>query len=838
MPNRLARETSPYLLQHKDNPVDWYPWGEEALARARGEDRPILLSIGYSACHWCHVMERESFEDPETATLMNELFVSIKLDREERPDLDAIYMEACQAMTGQGGWPLNVFLTPEQVPFFAGTYFPPDSRMGMPSWRSVLEAGAKAWDERREEIREGGKRVAERLRGGALLRPSEQPFDESALDDAVELLRGQYARAYGGFGGAPKFPPASAIELLLRRGETEMTSHTLRAMASGGMYDQVGGGFARYSVDPHWLVPHFEKMLYDNALLARAYLHGWQVTGEPLFRTVAEETLDWALREMRGPEGGFFSALDADSEGEEGRFYVWTVEELRAALEGEPDADEAIAWFGATDRGNFEGRNIPVRGPGEPERRDEWRRRLYDVRAQRVWPGLDDKRLTSWNALTIAALADAGAVLERDDYLEAARAAADFVLRELRDSGRRLLRTWKDGTGRLNAYLEDHAFLLEALLSLYEATFEPRWFGEARALADTMIERFGDDEQGGFFETSSDHEQLVARRKDLEDHPIPAGNSSAAYGLLRLSALTGEHRYAERAESVLQLLHELATKHPQAFGHLLQALDFRLARVREVALVGPELGSLERVVRDEFRPHLVLAGGEPDGVPLLAGREPDARDRAARAGGAARLIAALLALMAGAVPAQEPVPVPADAHRVAARISSWGPRPAAGEGEARAHRLIARVFRRAGLRVGIQEFRVPGRGRSRNVIGIRDTPRSCLRIVMAHADSTPNAPGANDNASGLGVVTSLAGRLERIRPWCDVWLVATGAEERVYTGQPDHLGALALARRARSHGARRRLHFALSLDEVGRDRPFWLRSPANAPPEVEGQLLA
>jgi uncharacterized protein YyaL (SSP411 family) len=634
MANRLAGETSPYLLQHKDNPVDWYPWGEEALARSREEDRPILLSIGYSACHWCHVMERESFEDPQTAALMNERFVAIKLDREERPDLDSIYMEACQAMTGQGGWPLNVFLTPEQVPFFAGTYFPPDSRMGMPSWRSVLEAVAKAWDERRDEIREGGKRVAERLRGGALLEASEEPLDERALNDAVEGLRRQYDRAHGGFGSAPKFPPASAIEFLLRRGETEMTAHTLRAMASGGMYDQVGGGFSRYSVDTLWLVPHFEKMLYDNALLARAYLHGWQVTGDPLFRTVAEETLDWALKEMRGPEGGFMSALDADSEGEEGRFYVWSVEELRAALEGEPDVDEAIAWFGATDRGNFEGRNIPVRGPGEPERRDVWRRRLYEVRAKRVWPGLDDKRLTSWNALMISALADAGAVLERDDYLDAARGAADFVLGELRDAdprspasagqgaGGHLLRTWKDGQAKLNAYLEDHAFLLEALLSLYEATFEPRWFAEARALADTMIRRFADEENGGFFETSSDHEQLVARRKDLEDHPIPAGNSSAAYGLLRLAALTGEHEYGERAESVLRLLHELATKHPQAFGHLLQALDFRLATVKEVALVGEELGPLERVVRDRFRPHLVLAGGEPDGVPLLSGRDP------------------------------------------------------------------------------------------------------------------------------------------------------------------------------------------------------------------------
>jgi uncharacterized protein YyaL (SSP411 family) len=622
MANRLAGETSPYLLQHKDNPVDWYPWGEEALGRARDEEKPILLSIGYSACHWCHVMERESFEDPETAALMNERFVSIKLDREERPDLDSIYMEAAQAMTGQGGWPLNVFLTPEQVPFFAGTYFPPDSRMGMPSWRSVLEAVAQAWEDRRDEIREGGVQIAERLRGGALLTPSERDFDESVLGEAVDALRAQYDRANGGFGRAPKFPPASALEFLLRRAETEMTSHTLRAMASGGMYDQVGGGFARYSVDPYWLVPHFEKMLYDNALLARAYLHGWQVTGEDLFRVVTEETLDWALREMRGPEGGFYSALDADSEGEEGKFYVWSVEALRAALEGEPDADEAIAWFGATDRGNFEGRNIPVRGPGDPERRDAWRRRLYEVRSRRVWPGLDDKRLTSWNALMISALADAGAVLEREDYLDAARAAADFVLRELRDGEGRLLRSWKDGQAKLNAYLEDHAFLLEALVSLYEATFEPRWFAQARALADTMIERFADDENGGFFETSSDHEQLVARRKDLEDHPIPAGNSSAAYGLLRLAALTGEHGYAARADSVLRLLHELAPRHPQAFGHLLQALDFRLAQVKEVALVGDELRPLERVLRDSFRPHLVLAGGEPDGVPLLEGRDP------------------------------------------------------------------------------------------------------------------------------------------------------------------------------------------------------------------------
>jgi uncharacterized protein len=622
MANRLASETSPYLLQHKDNPVDWYAWGEEALARARGEDRPILLSIGYSACHWCHVMERESFEDHETAALMNARFVPIKLDREERPDLDAIYMEACQAMTGSGGWPLNVFLTPEQVPFYAGTYFPPESRMGMPSWRSVLTAVAEAWETRRDEIRAGSERIARRLAGGAMLTPSAEPLDPRALDEAVASLRPQYDRANGGFGSAPKFPPASVLEFLLRRHELDMTTHTLRAMASGGMYDQVGGAFARYSVDPYWLVPHFEKMLYDNALLARVYLHGHQVTGEQLFREVCERTLDWALREMRGPEGGFFSALDADSEGVEGKFYVWTVDEMRAALAGEPDVDEAVAWFGATGRGNFEGANIPVRGPGSPERLDRWRQRLYEARAERVWPGLDDKRLTSWNALMISALAEAGAVLDRPEYLDAARDCAGFILREMRTEDGRLLRTWKDGRGKLNAYLEDHAFLLEALLCLYEASFDARWFSEARALADRMIERFADEERGGFFETSSDHEQLVARRKDLEDHPIPSANASAAYGLLRLAALTGEHEYERHAVSVLRLLHEVAVKHPQAFGHLLQALDFHLSPVKEVALVGDDARPLERVVRGAFRPHLVLAGGHDGIVPLLEGRHP------------------------------------------------------------------------------------------------------------------------------------------------------------------------------------------------------------------------
>ena len=620
MPNRLAHETSPYLLQHKDNPVDWYPWGEEALGRARAEDKPLLVSIGYSACHWCHVMERESFEDPETAALMNEHFVCVKVDREERPDVDAIYMEACQAMTGHGGWPLNVFITPEQVPFHAGTYFPPESRHGLPSWRRVLEAVAEAWRTRRGEIRARNEATAEALRGAARLEPSGELVHPRELAAAGGRIADTYDRASGGFGGAPKFPQPATLEFLLQQGDKEMSIHTLRAMAGGGIYDQVGGGFARYSVDAQWVVPHFEKMLYDNALLARAYLHGWQVTGDRALGDVCRETLDWALREMRGPEGGFYSALDADSEGVEGKFYVWTLDELRAVLD--EDADEAIAYFGATEQGNFEGRNILTRAGEPPERLDEIKSRLYEARAQRVWPGLDDKRLTAWNALMVGALAEAGAKLGAPRYLDAAVACAEFLWSDLRDRSGRLLRSWKDGEARLNAYLEDHAYLVEALLTLYEATFDSRWFRAARETADVMIERFADEEKGGFFETSSDHERLLARRKDMEDNPIPAGNSSAAYGLLRLAALTGEHGYEERAVGVFRLVRNLAVRHPLAFPHLLQAMAFHFAGVQEVALVGDDTAELERVVRGRFRPFMVLAGGAADGVPLLAGREP------------------------------------------------------------------------------------------------------------------------------------------------------------------------------------------------------------------------
>jgi uncharacterized protein len=634
MPNRLADETSPYLLQHKDNPVAWQPWGERALAEARERDVPLLVSIGYSACHWCHVMERESFEDRDVAAYMNEHFVCIKVDREERPDVDAIYMDAVQAMTGHGGWPLNAFATPDQVPFYAGTYFPPVGRHGLPSWRQLLEAIAEAWRERRAEIERQSARLVEHLGVSARIEPEPGEPEPGLLATAVAAIAEREDRAHGGFGGAPRFPQPSAIELLLATaarsgGDAGPALRALRAMARGGIYDQLGGGFARYAVDAAWVVPHFEKMLYDNALLARACLHGWQVSGDPLLRRVCEETLEWALSELRGPEGGFASALDADSEGVEGKYYVWTPDELRAALDDEALHEVAVAHYGVTPQGNFEGRSILVRAtPDEdPPELPEIRRRLLAAREQRVRPGLDDKRLTAWNALLITALAEAGAVLERVEYLDAARAGADFLLRELRTPDGRLLRTWKDGRAHLAGYLEDHAFALQALLALYEATFEPRWFREARALADVTIARFADEQRGGFFSTADDHEQLVARRKDLEDTPIPSGNSAMALGLLRLARLTGEDAYEQRARGTIALLHPIAARHPLAFAHLLQAVDFLLADdVREVAIVGdPDAAApLLRTVREAFRPHVVLAGSPraTDAVPLLAGRAP------------------------------------------------------------------------------------------------------------------------------------------------------------------------------------------------------------------------
>jgi uncharacterized protein YyaL (SSP411 family) len=624
MANRLAEETSPYLLQHRDNPVDWYPWGAEALARARELDRPILLSVGYSACHWCHVMERESFEDAETAAYMNAHFVNIKVDREERPDVDALYMEAVQAISGQGGWPMTVFCDPDGVPFFGGTYFPPDEGRGMPSFRMVMEAVLDAYENRREELRERAPGVRARLAAVGAVEPSGEAPDAGLLETAIAALGEATDMELGGFRGAPKFPPSSALELLLAQGVEEPVERTLDAMMAGGIHDQIGGGFARYSVDARWLVPHFEKMLYDNALLAGAYLHGWQALGHERYRRVCERTLDWALREMRGPEGGFYSALDADSEGEEGRFYVWRPDEIKAVL-GE-NAKAVADFYGVSEAGNFEGRSILHLAGGvaapEPAGLDSARQVLYEARAKRVRPGLDDKRLTAWNALMLGALAEAGAALGREDYLEAARGCAEFVLRDLRDDAGYLLRTYKDGEGRLNAYLEDHAFLLEALLTLYEATFEQHWFVEARNLADAMIARFGDPERGGFYSTSDDHEALIARRKEIGDHPIPSGNSAAALGLLRLEALTGERSYGEQAESVLRLFAKAAPRQPDAFAHMMRALDFQLAPTKEVALIGNDLTELSTVVRSGYHPHLVLAGGPEDSntPPLLSDR--------------------------------------------------------------------------------------------------------------------------------------------------------------------------------------------------------------------------
>jgi uncharacterized protein YyaL (SSP411 family) len=620
MANALAHETSPYLRQHQDNPVDWRPWGEEALRLARELDRPLLVSIGYSACHWCHVMERESFEDPAVAALMNERFVCVKVDREEHPDVDAVCMEAVQAMTGHGGWPLNCFLTPEQVPFFGGTYFPPRPAMNQPSWTQVLLAVAEAWTQRREAIRDQAAALRERLAHTAQLRPSAASLNPVELDAAVARLREVYEPRHGGWGGPPKFPAASVIDFLLGQGETEMALHTLTMMATGGIHDVVGGGFARYAVDGTWTVPHFEKMLYDNALLARAYLHGWQVSGDPLLRATCEDTLDWALRELRAPGGGFWSSLDADSEGVEGRFYVWTVDELRAAL-GE-DADAAIAWFGASAAGNFEGANVlEARGPApDADAQARIRSTLLAVRGQRVRPGRDDKVLTSWNALMIGALAEAGSVLGRDDHLDAARAAARHLLDAHGAPDGRVLRT-----PRLAGHLEDHAFLVEALVSLYESSWEPEWLDAAREIADAMVARFADTDNGGFFTTADDHPTLVTRRKDLEDSPIPSGSSSAALGLLRLHALTGDARYEEHAQRTIRLVHEIAPRYPQAFGHLLQALAWAIGPAREVAIVGEDgLGALLAEVHATYRPRIVVAGGpgaDPR-VPLLEGREP------------------------------------------------------------------------------------------------------------------------------------------------------------------------------------------------------------------------
>ena len=606
MANRLARETSPYLLEHAQNPVDWYPWSAEARARARQEDKPILLSIGYSACHWCHVMARESFEDPEIAGLINRDFVAIKVDREERPDLDQVYMRAVQAMTGSGGWPMTVFLLPDETPFFAGTYFPPSDRFGMPSFRRVLTAVAEAFLKRPAEVAETAAQVRDFLNRPAL------PLAAGALspvllDEAYTGLQRDYDPAQGGFGGAPKFPQPMLIEFLLRTytrtrqpAALEMATHTLRAMAAGGMYDQLGGGFHRYSVDERWLVPHFEKMLYDNALLARAYLDAWQLTREPVFRRVVEETLAFVRREMTSPEGGFYSSLDADSEGEEGRFYLWTPPELDAVLGAEHGAALARA-FDVTPEGNFEGRSIlhPV-APGAIEILDAARDRLVAARGQRVRPHRDEKVIAGWNGLMLRAFAEAGRALGRPDLVSTADANARFLLSHMRQANR-MKRSYKDGRAPLAGYLEDQAAVADGLLSLYEATFDPTWLDELRGLVTEMMAAFWDDMQAAFFDTAADQERLVVRPQDVTDNAIPSGTSMAVDVVLRAGTL---------------------------FGDRLAALDFHLGRPVELAVIGrpedPQTRRFLAVVAERFLPNRLLAvalpGADARGMPLLSDR--------------------------------------------------------------------------------------------------------------------------------------------------------------------------------------------------------------------------
>ncbi len=598
--NRLAGETSPYLLQHAGNPVDWYPWTEEALARARDEDRPVLLSIGYAACHWCHVMAHESFEDPETAAEMNEHFVNVKVDREERPDLDAVYMDAVVALTGHGGWPMTVFLTPAGEPFFGGTYFPPAPRHGLPSFRQVLQAVASAYRERREDVRRSAAQLVEALRASSELTPSAEPLTGSLLSDAVRGLRQAFDPEWGGFGGAPKFPPASTLELLLRRGELEMAERTLDAMAAGGMYDLVGGGFHRYSVDGQWLVPHFEKMLYDNALLVPAYLHAWVVTGRGRYRRVVEETCDYLLRDLALPGGGFASSQDADTEGVEGLTYTWT--------EGDGLPADLLRPF-------EHGRSI-VRGELDPE----LRARLLEVRSRRPQPGRDEKVIAAWNGLALAALAEAGRRLDRRDLLDAARGCAEVLLGPLSTPDGRLYRSARDGRARVAGYVEDYADVANGLYELHVATGEPRWLAEANRLARLAVELFADDAHGGFFMTAHDAERLVARKKDLDDNPLPSGSSMLAFVLLRLARIYGDDELERRAAGVLRLSRAGLTRAPSAFGWALCALDLYLSPPREVAIIGSPADEVARAALAPFDPNAVVAFGPGDDVPLLAGK--------------------------------------------------------------------------------------------------------------------------------------------------------------------------------------------------------------------------
>ncbi len=647
-PNRLAHESSPYLLQHANNPVDWHPWGDEALEKAKADDKPVLLSIGYSSCHWCHVMAHESFEDESIAQLMNEHFVNIKVDREERPDVDAVYMRAVVAMTGRGGWPLTVFLTPGGRPFFGGTYFPPESRHGLPAFRQVLLSVSRSYQERRDDILRSAQDIVAHIVDQDLspIAPDVE-LSPSILDQATRKLTQQFDATHGGFGGAPKFPQAMVLHFLLRENyrsgnslALRVVERTLEKMARGGIYDQLGGGFHRYSVDERWLVPHFEKMLYDNALLSRVFVRAYHATGKPLYRRIAQETLDYVAREMASPDGGFYSAQDADSEGEEGKFFVWTPDEIQDAL-GDEEGALVNQYFDVTEAGNFEGKNV-LSVPRDPdvvahlagvsmEHLEEvvsrGRQRLFALREGRVHPFRDEKVITSWNGLMLASFAEAARVLDEERYRQVAIRNADFILGELRRDGQ-LYRIHSAGGSKIKAHLEDYACLADGLLALYEATFDERWFLEARALVDDMIPRFKDSQGTGFYDTDGG-EALITRPRSWDDNPLPSGNSMAADVLLRLAALTGEGQYEQLAEGILTAMSSTMTQHPLGFGHLLSALDFYLSAPEEIAIVGDpasdETRELLKVVYGTYRPGKVVAVGLPnddgeEAVPLLAGR--------------------------------------------------------------------------------------------------------------------------------------------------------------------------------------------------------------------------
>ncbi len=646
--NRLANETSPYLLQHADNPVDWYPWGEEAFQKAQAEDKPILLSVGYSACHWCHVMEHESFEHEPTAKMMNELFVNVKVDREERPDIDDIYMQAVQALSqGRGGWPMTVFLLPDGRPFYGGTYFPREPRYGIPSFQQVMQGVIEAYRSRRSDVERVAASLTEAYERISLGIGNADALNAELLSTAFERMRRNFDASYGGFGGAPKFPQPMNLEFLLRHfartGESkalEMVAFTLQKMATGGIYDQIGGGFHRYSVDAIWLVPHFEKMLYDNAQLSRVYLHAYQITGNRAFRRIAEEIYDYILREMTAPEGGFYSTTDADSEGEEGKFFVWTRDELIELL-GD-DAVIAIEYYGVSARGNFEGKNI-LFVPNEDhvvaerlnlsldelhQRLETIRDTLYAARSQRVHPGLDDKILAAWNGMMLASLSEAARVLDRRDYREAAERCGAFLVETMITDEGRVWRTYKDGRAHINGYLEDYANLIDAFLELYQTTFNPRWFVEAQQLANVALARFR-AEDGGFYDTSDDHETLIARPRNLQDNATPAGSSLMAKGLLRLAAYTGDADYEEAARRTLSILYAAMREYPQAFGEALSAVDLLVGGLYEIAIIGDpdeiETRLLLDVVQKPYRPNVItaLAPASVDGedtVPLLSYR--------------------------------------------------------------------------------------------------------------------------------------------------------------------------------------------------------------------------